>query len=132
MSKELDNMKVMKGEKVSRSTIVKGETVTMFNVSKNDKTDCNYKVTWEFDFKDVSHDELLKLAAQSAVIAYRKNFRSVSEKSIPSFAHKTIDVKKDILARAKRGKSDQEKVESLITKLSDDEKAALVAQLTGK
>lgn len=126
---KLKDMQVKKDESVSRQTVVSGETVRMFNVSKNDKTGHNYKVNWTFDFSDVSHDELLKMAAQSAVIAYRKNFRGVAEDVIPNFAERTIDVKKDILTHTKRGKSDLEKAKDILDKLSDAEKAAILDQL---
>lgn len=131
---ELKDMVVQKGESVSRQTTIDADNklVFMFNVSNNRKTGHNYKVQWDFDFSNCTQDEIYALAARSAVIAYRKNFRNVSESSIPNYAHKTIDVHKEIMAVERKTLSDSEKVTNLLDQLSDEEKAAILSQYSAK
>ena len=119
----IETMLVKTGEQVSRSTSVNTElqAVTMFNVSKNDITGHGYKVNWMFDFSDCTEEDILLLAARSTLIAYRKNFRKVSENSIPNFEHKTINVKEEVLNVERRGKSDEEKAKDLLSKMSPEQ-----------
>lgn len=125
------NMEVQPGEQVSRSRNidVAAETVRLYNVSKNDKTGKNYKVNWTFDFSGVTDEQMLELASRSAVIAYRKHFRNVPEDRIPEYAERTIDVLEDVLTQERRGLSASEKAARLVAKMTDAEKAELLASL---
>lgn len=129
---DITDMVVKNGESVARQTVtnVEAQTVRKYNVSNNKPTGRNYKVDWTFDFSGCTQEELLEMAAQSAVIAYRKHFRNLKEGEIIDFAEKHIDVKKDILTHQTRGKSVGEKAKDLFSKMSPEEKAALLAELT--
>ena len=124
---DIETMQVKNGETVNRISTVDAETqkVRLFNVSKNDSTGQNYKVDWNFDFSNCSEAEILELAARSAVIAYRKNFRGVAEDEIHNFALKDIDVKADIITSKKVKKSPVAQVRNLLEGLSDEQRAAL-------
>ena len=127
-NKSLQEMQVLKGESVSRNTSVDidNQTVTMFNVSKNDTTGHGYKVNWMFDFSNCTDTDILLLAARSTLIAYRKNFRKVKVDSIPNFAEKTIDVKEEVLNIERKGKTDEEKMKTLVRNMTPQQlKAAL-------
>lgn len=126
--KTIEEMQVLKGESVSRNTSVdiESQTVTMFNVSKNDTTGHGYKVNWMFDFSDCSDDEILLLAARSTLIAYRKNFRKVPIANIHNFAEKTINVKEEVLNVERKGKTDEEKMKTLVSNMTPQQiRAAL-------
>lgn len=124
-----NDMEVMPGETVPRDISIYEDTqkVRMLNVSKNDKTGKNYKVDWTFDFSDCTQKDLLMLAARSAVIAYRKNFRNVSSDAISKFATRTINVKDDILTTERSTKSNGEKAADLMGKMSTEEIVAALA-----
>jgi len=126
-----ESMIVKHGETVNRISTVDSDTqkVRLFNVSKNDSTGQNYKVDWNFDFSNCSEAEILELAARSAVIAYRKNFRGVAEDEIPTFAEREIDVKADIITSKKVKKSPVAQVKNLLQGLSPEQRAALLSDL---
>ena len=58
-----------KGESESRAVSVNGEVVKLHHVTKTTKG--NMVCEWSFDFKDVSREELIKLASRSLVIDQR-------------------------------------------------------------
>jgi len=130
---DINEMVVKSGESVSRITTVNTDTkiVRKFNVSKNDTTNKDYKVNWKFDFSNCTEEEILSWASQAVVIAYRKHFRKLPETDISKFADKTIDVHTEMVSE-RRTLSDAEKVQRAISKMSDEEKALLIEQLTSK
>jgi len=125
------DMEVKKDEQVPRTRTIDTEAkkVTLYNVSKNDKTGKNYKVNWTFDFSGVSDEQLLELASRSAVIAYRKHFRGVAEDSIPEYANQNIDVVSDILTHERKGLSAGDKAKKLFEKMNEEEKQAVLKEL---
>lgn len=127
----LETMQVKNGETVNRISTVNAEdeTVRLFNVSKNEKTGQNYKVDWTFDFTSCSEAEVLELAARSAVIAYRKNFRSVDAESIPTFANRVVNVKDDIITSRVSKKDPMKQAKSLLQGLSEEQRADLLKEL---
>lgn len=130
----IEDMAVKNGEAVQRVTSVDvaAKKVRKFNVSNNKPTRRNYKVDWTFDFSNCTESQILELAAQSAVISYRKNFKNVVEGDIAGFAERDIDVMSDIVTVQKRGKTTVEKVAGLVGKLSAEDKAKLLAELVAE
>ena len=130
-STSVESMMVKAGEKVSRQKTINTEaqTVRLYNVSKNDTTDRNYKVDWTFDFSGCTQEEILDLAGRSAVIAYRKHFRNIPEESIPNYAERTISVKDEVLAQERKGRSPTEKAKKILSTMSDEEKLQVLKEL---
>lgn len=134
MPNVLETMQVKSGEKVSRTKSIllnpeTGDTVRLCNVSNNAHTGQNYKVDWTFNFADCSPEEILDLAARSAVIAYRKHFKGVKESEIESFEVKVINVKKDVIAGERVKKSPVAQVKSLLEGMGEDERKKVLADL---
>ena len=62
---------IKSGEAEPRTMSVRDEVVNVHHVTLNKPTDSNYALDWAFDFEDVSHNELLKLATRTMVIQVR-------------------------------------------------------------
>ena len=127
----IETMTVKAGESVARTKHIDTEqkTVQLGNVSKNDTTGQNYKVDWTFDFANCTDEEILDLAARSAVIAYRKHFRIVTEDKIDLFASRIVDVHDEVIASERVKKSPTAQVKSLLEGLSDEQRAKLLEDL---
>jgi len=124
----IQDMQVKAGETVNRTKLIStdNQTVQLGNVSKNDTTGQNYKVDWTFDFSECSQEEILDLAGRSAVIAYRKHFRGVSEENIPEYAQLVIDVKEDVIASERAKKSPVDKVKTLLKGMTPEQLAQVL------
>lgn len=130
---KIDEMKVLPGTTVSRTCKVNTESqaVRLVNVSHNKPTDSNYRVDWTFDFSNCTEAEILELAARSAVIAYRKNFRDETAANIPNFAERTIDVHVELMMIERTGKTKEERAKSLLAAMTKEERLALLREIEG-
>jgi len=130
----IETMTVKAGETVNRTKDIRldpvnGDTVQLGNVSKNDKTGQNYKVNWTFNFGNCTQEEILDLAARSAVIAYRKHFRGVDENSIPDYAELVIDVHTDVIASERVKKSPTDQAKKILSAMSSEQREAFLTTL---
>ena len=127
----IESMTVKVGESVARTKHIDTEakTVQLGNVSNNKTTGQNYKVDWTFDFSNCSEEEILDLAGRSAVIAYRKHFKEVTEAEIELFESRIIDVHDEVVAKERVKKSPVAQVKNLLEGLSDEQRKALLADL---
>lgn len=122
--------KAIKGETYNRSRTVDVDTlnVNVKHVTAHKSGD--YYLTWNFDFTDVTQEQLLDLATRSLVIDARPQFKNCPENEIDSWDDKTFKVA-DMLVKQRRGKSDAQKAADLFAKLSPEEQAAIMAQYQG-
>lgn len=128
--KTIEDVLVKSGDEIPRKTVVKNDhTVYVERVSKHDSTNQNYRIYWTFDFSNVSQEELLQMATDSAVIAYRKRgFRKVPDSQITDACVQTIDVKSQIIDTERKGLPDDQKLKALLGKMSKEEVEAILKE----
>lgn len=94
----------------------------------------DYVVSTTLDFASVSHDELMALATKTVVIAVQRQWHAVyasdQKAATKADAFNSIDVQKDVLqaTKGKGKKTDAAKVTSILDKLSEEERKALLAK----
>ena len=66
------------GEKGRRDVIVNGDVSTIHHGTKQSKSEPEWQMTWLFDFKDISRDELIGLATKHLVIQHRLAFKKAT------------------------------------------------------
>lgn len=122
-----------KGDLVNKSTTVYPENkrvACVRSVKRNSTDDQSLVVEWKFDFSALSMDDLLAMAARQAVIDVQAMYRDRKDKAE---AWATKEFKYPLEREKKDTKTTFEKVKELATnKLSDEERAALLAMLTGE
>ena len=86
-----------------------------------------------FDFSNCSEKEILDMAATNMVIVWRarNSVKGLTEDDVRALPTE-IDVKEFLASTKTRGKSVSEKAENLIDKMSDADRAKLLADLTEK
>lgn len=123
-----------KGDVVNKSTTVEADSKVVKcvrSVKRNATDDQSLVVEWTFDFDGLTQKELLEMAARQAVIDVQAMFRGSKDKA-ETWARKTF---KYPLERERASpKPAFEKVAEQLKagKMSDAEKAALLALLTGE
>lgn len=118
---------VKQGEQVPKFVKVDGLVVTRQHVTEHGKLG-NVLVKWSFDFTDVSPTDLMVLASRSVLIGVRPKFKKTSNGEAEAWNNRTIKVK-EYLEGAREVLSTEEKARRVISTMSADQKAKLIAEL---
>lgn len=124
-------------ETVDKSKRVIGEdgrkVKTTFTITYDGKTYVAEDAT--FDFTGCSEEEVILLAARTAIIATQTRAKTAMRSNVTDASlakhWKHIDVKKDVVESERKGKSPLEKAATQLSKMSAEDKAALLELLKG-
>lgn len=119
---------VKQGEKSVKSTEIAGDVVTKQHVTLNHNTKADYQLTWRFNFEDVTREELLLVASRALVIALRPEFKQAATADLESWDNRTFLVR-EYLDSERAKVDDSEKARRLLSKLSPEQRASILAQL---
>lgn len=123
---------VIKGETVSRYTNVDGDTVHKHHVTMNKASASEYEMDWAFDFSGVTREELMVLASRDLVIKARPVFKSLPADALDEWDDRVFSVREILDTENRTTLSPDEKARRAVSKLTDEQKAALIAELTGE
>lgn len=128
---------VKQGEKGRRETIVKDDVATVHHVTQNGYGDNaqHYQLTWHFNFKDVTREELEELAAKHLTINVspgRAAFKKEEKPSEDEWDDRTYNVREWLDSERKQRLSRLEKAQRLTSGMTEEEKAELLAALQKK
>ncbi len=121
---------VKHGDTISRYTKVDGNVVHKHHVTRNNPTKSAYEMDWYFDFENVNHDELLELASRDLVIKHRPQFKSAPADTLEGWGNKTFSVREFLDRERRNTLSPEEKVRNAVAKMSPEQKAKLIAELS--
>lgn len=118
-------------ESAERSTTTEGKIVHVTRTVKpKSDSEVRYVVEWNIDFDGVTNQELLQLAARGVVIDIQRLFRAASDKERESFGKRNFSVRELLDTTRERKTADPAtRAKNAVAKLSDEEKAALIADL---
>lgn len=106
---------------VRRATAWKGP-------QKGAEIKAKYACEWQFDYENVTRDELLKLATDSMVIDVQSKFRTIPESQLNDECEKTISVR-EWLDSKRQTVSQEEKARKALAALDPETRAALLASM---
>ena len=102
-------------------------TAVLVNMQHGCKNgDSRYQVSTELNFTGCSHDEILKLAAESAIITWRRKVNFLNAASIDTLNNCRVDVKTDLIYSTRERITNVEKVSRLAVGSSDAEKREMI------
>lgn len=119
---------IKQGETVSRETYITGDLCKVHRLTTH-KTEGKLICKWDFDFTDVSKNELIKLAVRSLIIDQQRDIRAAKAKDTTPLCIGDINVREK-LDNMRRGKTTLEKAESLMSSLSSEDIKALIEKHT--
>ena len=112
------------------TTVIRDDELIKVNMQHGCKNgDHRYQVGTELDFTGCSDDEILRLAAESAIITWRRKVNFLNAASIDTLNNCRVDVKTDLIDSTRERITNVEKGKRLAAGMSDDEKAALILAL---
>lgn len=122
-----------KDENASLSRQINSEAKTVkvtHTVKESRDTDVRTELTWTFDFSKCSHAQILDLAERTIRIRMQAEWRKDKNKRDETKWDKvTFDVSA-ILAEQRKVKSDTEKADALLSRLTPEQIAALLEKHT--
>lgn len=120
-------------EEFARSVTVDADAKTVRRVHVTKHGDgsnaAHYGLTWTFDFSGVSQEQLMELASRSVLISYRPTFQKVPANEVDQWADLRISVA-DFLTRGRAPVDPKARIRSDLSKLSAEERAAILAELS--
>ncbi len=118
-------------EKHTRSTEVAGDVVTVVRTAKpNENSPVRFIVNWEFNFADVTANELRELSARALVIDVQRAFRAATDAQLETYGNRKFTVREMIDAAKTRKSADPAtRARNAVSKLDDAAKTALIAEL---
>lgn len=94
----------------------------------------DYLLNTTLDFTNISPDDLMTLATKTVIIAVQRQWHAVyasdQKAATKADAFNSIDVQRDVLnaTKGKAKKSDSAKATSILDKLSEEERKAILAK----
>ena len=108
---------------LDENTVVKTHVTQHGDGDKVAKT--YHKMQWTFDFKDVTHEELLEVASRELVIGARPKFKKCPINEVKSWEQKTFSVRK-ILDAERTSLSPEEKAVRALQGLTPEQLAEVL------
>jgi len=91
----------------------------------------SYQVKTTFDFKGLTLEKVYELAAEQALIVWRRKSGIGDANDLSGYDNQVVDVHELTSSTRGKKKDPMKVIESAFGKLDDDERAALLAKLTG-
>ncbi len=119
--------KVLKGEKVTRTTTVDNDVVSTFHVTQHG-TIGNVATTWHFNFDGIDRDELLILATRSLLIDARRDFKTLPENVAEQWDGQSFLVS-DMLTKTRKTATPTKAAQNAWAKMSPEDREAFLASI---
>ena len=100
------------GETVSTTVTIKEDVATSHFVTRASKDDPRVEMTVTFDFSNVSHDDLVRLAERSIRIDMQRRYREAKspERNNPELWERNWDVQSEFVESQRKTMAPAEKV----------------------
>ena len=121
-------------EKATVGTTVHNDVATVQHATVHPKlapteSKTRIQLTWRFDFKDVSRDELCEIASRSLVITMRAPFKTLDNPSPEEWNGKQFNVREWLDTERRQPADKVGNARKAIEKLSEAERLALLEAL---
>ncbi len=120
-------------DKATRETRVDGDTVHVTRTARENEEQPRTVLSWDLDFSNCSNEELLRLAADSVVIAMQSRWRKAPDRQkAEAWDNVTFDVKAEVVDRARIAKSPMQKAVSLLSGMTQAEREEFLKEQLAK
>lgn len=120
-------------DKATRETRIVGDSVHVTRTARENEEQPRTVLSWELDFSNCTNDELLRLAADSVVIAMQSKWRKADDRQkAENWDNVTFDVKAEIVDKARVAKSPKQKMDGILAGMTKAEVEEFIQEQLAK